>query len=69
MPEPFALTTPDPNFDPREPITVNGYCFIPTEVASKLMSRMLDNRSLGLRPWDGLVSAAIELSKDTNDGR
>lgn len=29
MTEPFAISTPDPNFDPRKPVTVNGYPFVP----------------------------------------
>lgn len=29
MPEPFRLTTGDPAFDPRKPIMVNGYHFVP----------------------------------------
>lgn len=31
MPEPFSLTTGDPAFDPRRPIKVNGYLFVPAD--------------------------------------
>lgn len=27
--QPFALTTGDPHFDPRQPVTVNGFAFAP----------------------------------------
>lgn len=29
MPDPIALTTPDPRFDPTQPVTVNGYRYVP----------------------------------------
>lgn len=29
VPDPIALTTPDPRFDPREAVTVNGYAYVP----------------------------------------
>lgn len=28
MPTPFALRTSDPTFDPRQPVTVNGYAYV-----------------------------------------
>lgn len=28
MAKPFALTTADPTFDPRQPVTVNGYAYV-----------------------------------------
>jgi hypothetical protein len=29
MPEPFALLTADPRFNPNEPVTVNGFLYQP----------------------------------------
>lgn len=31
MTAPFALSTGDPRFDPREPVTINGYLYIPAD--------------------------------------
>lgn len=31
MPIHFALKTADPHFDPRQPVTVNGYLYVPAE--------------------------------------
>lgn len=38
MSKPFALTTADPAFDPRQPVTVNGYLYVPAEVSSKTVA-------------------------------
>ena len=31
MPDPFALKTGDPAFDPHEPVTVNGFLYVPAD--------------------------------------
>lgn len=31
MNAPFAISTADPRFDPRKPVTINGYPFLPAE--------------------------------------
>lgn len=31
MAQHLALSTPDPKFDPGEPITVNGYLYLPAD--------------------------------------
>lgn len=33
MAEPFRLTTADARFDPRQPVTVNGYLYLPADGA------------------------------------
>ena len=33
MTEPFRLTTSDARFDPRQPVTVNGYLYLPADGA------------------------------------
>ena len=38
MSKPFALATSDPAFDPRQPVTVNGYLYVPAEVSSKTVA-------------------------------
>lgn len=35
MTKPFALTTGDPAFDPRCPVTINGYPYSPAAPAAK----------------------------------
>lgn len=51
MPEPFALLTGDPAFDPRESITVNGYKFIPAAEQDRRVTELLEanNRELEMR--------------------
>lgn len=48
MPNPFAIVTGDPAFDPREPITVNGYKFIPAAEHDRRVTELLEanNREL-----------------------
>lgn len=52
MPEPFALTTADPKFDPRQPVTVNGYAYVRApetsydeivSAAANIIQRSMDN--------------------------
>ncbi|CDO37634.1 hypothetical protein [Novosphingobium sp. KN65.2] len=31
MTKPFAISTPDPLFDPKQPVTVNGYRYVPDQ--------------------------------------
>lgn len=51
MPDPFAILTGDPAFDPREPITVNGYKFIPAAEHDRRVTELLEanNRELEMR--------------------
>lgn len=31
MPDPFRISVADPRFDPHQPVTVNGYLYLPAE--------------------------------------
>jgi len=48
MLDPFAILTGDPAFDPREPITVNGYKFVPAAEHDRRVTELLEanNREL-----------------------
>ena len=43
------LTTPDPQFDPNAPITVNGYRYVPAAAVGRELARVKPNRERALR--------------------
>jgi len=38
----FAISTVDPRFDPRAPLTVNGFPFVPLEIHSAMVTELLE---------------------------
>lgn len=42
MADPFVLKTADPTFDPREPVTVNGYRYVPAAAHDRRVTELLD---------------------------
>lgn len=43
------LTTPDPLFDPNEPVSINGYRFVPASAAGRELARVKPDRERALR--------------------
>jgi hypothetical protein len=41
MPDPFALKTADARFNPNEPVTINGYKFIPASEHDRRVTELL----------------------------
>lgn len=64
----FALTTPDPAFDPDKPVRVNGFCFLPARRV--LLARASRSAGHPSNPGGGDVtgSAARATPNKTDDG-
>ncbi len=48
MTEPFALQTADARFDPREPVRVNGFLYVPADARQPPKVAKPDFAALGL---------------------
>jgi hypothetical protein len=67
MTAPFKITTPDPAFNPRRELIVNGYLYVPTldvparELAEALQCEPEETLPCLTRPrfWPGFVAGAL----------
>lgn len=62
MPEPFALVTNDPSFDPLAPVSVNGFLFLPADAqAAKRGGRVPPRKVARRKAFERARRSSVEM--------